>query len=226
VQATVAGALISWTAGLLPDCWWQWWDAASLRGGCRRERERRGRPRGELWELFRAIPLQAGGVLVSQVGHLWGHLCATRSADRPPNARLHDRGRGQVCFRSLPIATAAYWSRQSSVLRAPRSRQKQSLSSPSDRLQAGVRALERTPIVQLEAIQDVLCSLLPFRPWGREGGAPMSRVELLTTTTTTNPLLFGPASVWSGVVRNRYPESSLPRPTPIVCPSTAASNST
>jgi hypothetical protein len=43
----------------------------------------------------------------------------TFKSDRPPRARLHDRGRGQVCFRSSPIASSSHWSRQLLERRAP-----------------------------------------------------------------------------------------------------------
>ena len=89
--------------------------------------------------------------LPPSVGHLWGQLCQTTTADRSPNSRLHDRGRGQVCFRSSPIATSSHWHRQSSVLRTS-ARNSHPLRELIGWKQTSLQ-LEPTPIVRLEAIE-------------------------------------------------------------------------
>jgi len=88
--------------------------------------------------------------LPPSVGHLWGQVCQTTTADRPPNARLHDCGRGQVCFRSSPIAMSSHWHRHSSVLRTS-ARNSHSLHGLIGWKPTSSQ-LEPTPIVRLEAI--------------------------------------------------------------------------
>jgi hypothetical protein len=73
--------------------------------------------------------------------------------------RLHDRGRGQVCFRSVPIAAAAHWRRQSLVRRAPARNSHRPPQLIGCKLAGSL--LYPTPIVKLEAIEEK--SVFPFR---------------------------------------------------------------
>jgi hypothetical protein len=161
--ASDAVALISRTVGL-PDRSGREWESARGKG------ERRARARvairrggGKVWRRTLGIY----GVNSAQPPALIGHRmrgCMTE-------------GRGQVCFRSLPIASSSYWSRP--ISRAASSRQKQSLFSPSDRLEAGVLDCLKLIIGVRSRSKAVLPLWALFgHDGGRDsfGGTPMSRV--------------------------------------------------